>query len=183
GKSLGSGSRGGASSNGFTPSRNWRSPRILISPKYLPKGKLIARSHHRTDDPGREFFLAHPAQLALAPLARGDRDDLLEDLPADDLERRALEDHAAVDVHVVFHVAIHERVRRQLDGRHGLAPEYGAPARREADEIAATGDEARDGDGIVARRVHEDEAARGDRLAVVEDVHHRRGAALGHAAQ
>src|SRR2546428_11697674 len=64
-----------------------------------------------------------------------------------------------------------------------LASEHRAAARREADEIATTGHQSGDRHGVVAGRVHEDEAARGDGLAVVEDVHHRRRAALGHSAQ
>src|SRR2546425_2473366 len=55
-----------------------------------PPGRLTL--HHRTDDPGREFFLADAAELALGLLAGGDGDDLLEDLPADRGQRRALEE-------------------------------------------------------------------------------------------
>src|SRR2546425_9019520 len=57
--------------------------------------RLVARprSHHGADDPGRELLLADAGELALAPLAGGHREDLLEDLPPDDRERRAFEDH------------------------------------------------------------------------------------------
>src|SRR2546430_7172865 len=72
--------------------------------------------HHGADDPRRELFLAHAGALALAALAGGHRDDLLEDLAADGGQRRALDDHAAVDIHVLFHVAAHQRVGGQLDG-------------------------------------------------------------------
>src|SRR3972149_5363870 len=77
--------------------------------------------HYRPDDPGGELLRADAGELTLGALAGGDRDDLLEDLPPDVRERRALEDDAAVDVHVLPHVAVHERIGGELDGRHGLA--------------------------------------------------------------
>src|SRR6266446_732494 len=121
--------------------------------------RLVARprSHHGADDPGRELLLADAGELALAPLAGGHREDLLEDLPPDDRERRAFEDHAAVDVHVVFHVAVHEGVRRELDGRHRLAAEDRPAPGGEADDVAPSRDETGDRDRIVAGRVHEHE--------------------------
>src|SRR5262245_25663109 len=140
-------------------------------------------SHHRADDPGRELFLAHARQLALRALARRDRDHLFEVLTADRRDRRALEDDAAVDVHVLGHMPVHQRIGRELDRRHGLAAEHRAAPGREADDVAAAGDQPGDRHRIVARRVHEDEAARGDRLAVEEYVHHRRRAALRDAAE
>src|SRR5262245_43828655 len=153
---------------------------------FLPRSAAPrARSppQHRANDPGRDLFLADAGELALGPLARGHRDHLLEDLTAHGGERRALEDHAAVDVHVLFHVAVHQRVRRQLQRRHRLAAEDRAAPGGEADHVAPARDQAGDRYRIVAGRVHEDEAARGDGLAVEEHVHHRRGAALGHAAE
>src|SRR5688500_6487756 len=57
--------------------------------------------HHRADDPGRELFVADAAPLALGLLAGGHCHDLVEDLAADDGQRRALQDDAAVDVHVL----------------------------------------------------------------------------------
>src|SRR5206468_11388768 len=63
------------------------------------------------------------------------------------------------------------------------AHEYRAAPGREADDVAAARDQPGDRHGIVAGRVHEHEAARGDRLAVEEHVHHRRRPALGHAAE
>src|SRR5260370_24836223 len=106
--------------------------------------------HHRGDDPGRELLLAHPRQLALRALARGDRDHFLEDLPADRLERRALEDDAAVDVHVLFHVAVHERAGREVDGRHRLAAEDRPAPGGATDEVAAPRDGPRCFAAIVA---------------------------------
>src|SRR5262245_54728519 len=154
------------------PTRPPRSPPTTLATR--------ARSlHDRPDDPRRELFLAHTGELALAPLAGGDIHDLLEDLTPHRRKRRALENDAAVDVHVLFHVAVHQRVRRQLDGWDRLAAEHRAAPGGEADDVAAAGHEAGDRHGVVTRRVHEHEAARGDRLAVLEDVHHRRRAALG----
>src|SRR6266545_4654629 len=150
---------------------------------WSPRLRLRLPLHYRPDDPGGEFLFADAGELALRPLARGDRHDLLEDLPSHLRQRRALEDDAAVDIHVLLHVAVHERVGGELDRGHGLAAEHRAAAGGEADEVAAAGHETGDGDGIVPRRVHEDEAARGDRLAVEEHVGHRGGTALGHAAQ
>src|SRR5262249_10339002 len=89
----------------------------------------------------------------------------------------------AVDVHVLLHVAVHERVGGELDGRHGLAAEDGATSRGEADHVAAARHQAGDGYGVVPRSVHEDEAARGDGLAVEEHVPHGSGAPLGYATQ
>src|SRR6266508_3542524 len=150
---------------------------------WSPRLRLRLPLHYRPDDPGGEFLFADAGELALRSLARGDRHDLLEDLPSHLRQRRALEDDAAVDIHVLLHVAVHERVGGELDRGHGLAAEHRAAAGGEADEVAAAGHETGDGDGIVPRRVHEDEAARGDRLAVEEHVGHRGGTALGHAAQ
>ena len=50
-------------------------------------------SHDRADDPGRELFLADAGQLTLGAFAGRDGDDLLEDLAADDGQRRALQNH------------------------------------------------------------------------------------------
>src|SRR4029078_8448454 len=90
-------------------------------------------SHHGADDPWRELFLAHAGELPLAALARGHGDDLLEDLTADGRQRRALDDHAAVVVHVLFHVPVHQRVGPQLDRGPRLAAEHRAAAGGEAD--------------------------------------------------
>jgi len=62
---------------------------------------------------------------------------------------RALEDHAAVDVHVLFHVAyMSELVASLIEAR--LAAEDGAAARREANEVAAAGDQTGDRHRVVA---------------------------------
>src|SRR5262249_59595281 len=77
--------------------------------------------HDRADDPRRKLLLAHPGELALGALARRDRDDLFEDLPTDGPDRPTLEDDATVDVHVLRHVAVHQRVGGALDRGHRLA--------------------------------------------------------------
>src|SRR5262249_39108291 len=103
-----------------------------------------SRSHHRADDPGRELFLADARELALRALARRHRDHFLEDLTADRRDRRALEDDPAVDVHVLRHVAVHQRVGRELDRRDRLAPENPAAPGGGADDVAPPPDPARD---------------------------------------
>src|SRR6266511_3862898 len=67
---------------------------------WSPRLRLRLLLHYRPDDPGGEFLFADAGELALRLLARGDRHDLLEDLPSHLRQRRALEDDAAVDVHV-----------------------------------------------------------------------------------
>src|SRR5262249_46691728 len=85
--------------------------------------------HARPDDPGSEFLFAPAGELAPRALSRRHRHDLLEDLSPHLGQRRALEDDSAIDVHVLLHVAVHERVGGELDGGHGLAAEDGAAAR------------------------------------------------------
>src|SRR5262245_15044360 len=91
--------------------------------------------HHRADDPGRELLLADARELALRALARSHRDDLFEDLTTDRRDRRALEDDTAVDVHVVDHVAVHQRVGREVDRGHRVGAEHKAEVSGEADDV------------------------------------------------
>src|SRR3972149_8646596 len=163
-------------------SRRWRLASCLAfrasslrrrSPRYIAgRGAIIVSSHHGTDDPRRELLFPHSAQLALRALARRHRDHFLEDLPPHGLDRRPLEDHAAVDVHVLLHVPVHDGVRRKLNGGHGLAAEDGPAARREADDVGAARDETRDGDRIGPGGVHEDETPSRDRLPARGHGHH-----------
>ena len=76
----------------------------------------------------------------------------------------AVEDRAAVDVHVVFHALIHRRVGRQLDRRRRLAAEHAAAPGGEAHQVRAARHLAGRRHRVVARRVHEHEALRGHRL-------------------
>ena len=64
----------------------------------------------------------------------------------------AVEDGAAVDVHVVFHALVQRRVGRDLDRRRGLAAEHAAAAGGEADDVGAARDLAGRGDRVVAGR-------------------------------
>src|ERR1700693_4568845 len=83
------------------------SPRLRLPPAlfmWSPRLRLRLPLHYGPDDPGGELLFADAGELALGTLAGGDRDDLLENLPPDVRERRALEDDAAVDVHVLLHV-------------------------------------------------------------------------------
>src|SRR5262249_34421245 len=139
--------------------------------------------HDRPDDPGSEFLFAHAGELAPWASPRRPRHDLLEDLSPHLGQRRALEDDSAIDVHVLLHVAVHERVGGELDGGHGLAAEDGAAARGEADHVAAARHQTGDGHGVVPWGVHEDEAARADGLPVEEHIPHGSGASLGDATQ
>src|SRR6185503_7691898 len=91
--------------------------------------------HHRAELPGRELVVAEAERLALRLLARGRLEDQLEDARADLGDALlAVDDGAAVDVHVVGHVAVEGGVGRQLQRRRRLAAEDRAAARGEADD-------------------------------------------------
>src|SRR5262249_59623466 len=106
-----------------------------------------------------------------------------EDLLPLGLDRYAIEDVAAVDVHVVQHAAIDVVVGGKLDRRGGLAAVGRAAPGREAQQVAAAGHLAGRRHRIVAGRVHVDEALGRDRLGVAIDLVERGGAALGGGAQ
>src|SRR5687768_724424 len=81
-----------------------------------PPTELYHTSKRRAEWPRREFFVADAALLGLGLLARRDGDDLFEDALADLLERLgAVQNRAGVDVHVVGHVFVQRRVRRDFD--------------------------------------------------------------------
>src|ERR1700760_3783288 len=64
---------------------------------------IASSSHHRADLPGHEFVLPVAMPFALARLARGGGQHQAEDAFAHLLDRRlAVDDLAAVDVHVLF---------------------------------------------------------------------------------
>src|SRR5687767_6068759 len=66
--------------------------------------KILAMAlHHRADLPGHEFILSIAVLLALGLFTRGSGQHQLEDAPAHLLDRNlAVDDFAAVDVHVLF---------------------------------------------------------------------------------
>src|SRR5438874_8676560 len=99
------------------PRREAPTPR-LVAPR------LHSISQRRPDGPRRELLLADAVDLALGLLAARNRQNLLEDPPADFLHRRPAQNHAGVDVHVVDHVFVHRRVGRHLDRRGRLAAEH-----------------------------------------------------------
>src|SRR5450631_3367373 len=102
---------------------------------------LLAHSHRRAEYPWREFGAAEIKALALGRLARGGLEDQVENALAARLHRfLAVEDGAAIDVHVLFHAPIHRRIGRKFDGWRGLAAEHAAAPRGEADEVGAAGD-------------------------------------------
>src|SRR6185369_6844732 len=120
--------------------------------------------HRRADLPGNELVVAIAQELALGLLAGGDAQDGGEDLRAFLLDGDAVEDVAAVDVHVALHAAVDVVVGGELDRGRGLAAVGRAAARREAEHVAAAGHLAGGRDGVVAGGVHVDEALGGDRL-------------------
>ena len=75
----------------------------------------------RPDAPRGELLLAHAVLLAARLLAARHGEDLLEDTLAHRLDRRARQDHARIDVHVLAHVVVQRRVRRDLEQRRVLA--------------------------------------------------------------
>src|SRR4051794_8979274 len=77
-------------------------------------------SHHRADLPGDELVVAIAELLRLGALARGDGNHFLEDFAALFLDADAVEDVAAVDVHVLFLAAEGIVVGGELDRRRGL---------------------------------------------------------------
>src|SRR3954465_14044540 len=97
--------------------------------------------HGSPEHPWREFGTAEVKALALGRLSRGGLQHEIENALAALLHRLlAVEDGAAIDVHVLFHPLEHRRVGGELDRWRGLAAEHAASASGEADEIGAAGD-------------------------------------------
>src|SRR3990172_2320291 len=140
------------------------------------------RSKRRAEDPGVELLRAD-AGLVLGPLAGRDREDLFEDLLAELVEADAVEDFAGVDVHVRLLPGVELAVGRDLDRWGRLESEGGSSAGRERHEVAAARDLAGDGDGVIPRGVHVDEAALRHALAVADDLVERRRAGLRDGAE
>lgn len=117
-------------------------------------------------------MVAEPEQLALAAFARRDAQHLREDAFTHlRHRRRAVEDFAAVQVHVFGQPVVHRRVGRQFDRRDGLGTEHRAAPRREQNHVGAAGDLPGGRAGVESRRVHEDKAGYAHRLGVTVDRH------------
>src|ERR1700735_5182638 len=98
------------------------------------------QSHRRAQHPWRKLSPAEVKALALGRLAGGGFQHEVENALAALLHGfLAVEDGAAVDVHVVFHAPVHRRIGRELDRGRGLAAKYAAASGREADQIGAAG--------------------------------------------
>ena len=103
-------------------------------------------------EPGLEFFFAEAVDFAAGEFAGGDGEDLVEDSLAGLLYVLfAVDDGAAVDVHVVGHAVVEGGVGGDFERWRGLAAEDGAAAGGEADDVGSAGDLAGGGDGIEAR--------------------------------
>src|SRR6516225_10805127 len=137
-----------------------------------------AASHHGADLPRDKFVVAIAELFRLGAFARSHRDHLVKNLAALLLDGDAVEDVAAVDVHVLFLAAEGVVVGGELDRRRRLEAEGGPATGGEGDDVAARGDLAGDADRIIAGRIHENETARADRLGIVIDAAERRRAAL-----
>src|SRR5262249_51851335 len=130
-------------------------------------------SHRRAQYPGRELSAAEGKALALGRLAGSGFQHQVEDALAAFLHALlAVEDGAAIDVHVVFHPLVHRRVGGELDGRRRLAAEHAAAAGGEADEIGAACHLPGRSDRVVAGRVHEHKALLGARLRIMPHIAH-----------
>src|SRR3990167_1287100 len=128
-------------------------------------------SHRCADLPRLEFIVtdAQRFRLRLLPRRRGKNE--VEDAPAVLLDGLlAVDDGAAVDVHVVGHAPVERGIRRKLERRCGLAAEHAAAAGREAEHVGAARHLAGGRDWVVAGRIHIDEALGRDRLGILVDV-------------
>src|SRR5579883_3491290 len=97
--------------------------------------------HHGAELPGRELVVAVAERLALALAARGGGEDELEDALAAGLDRfLAVDDGAAIQIHVVGHALEERGIGGELERGGGLAAIGRAAAGGEADEIGAARD-------------------------------------------
>src|SRR5579863_1577616 len=125
--------------------------------------------HRRAQYPRREFGAAEVEAFALGRLPRSGLEHEIENALTALLHGLlAIQDGAAIDVHIVFHPLVHRRVGRKLDRGRGLAAEHAAAPGGEADEIGAARDLACGRHRVVARRIHEHETLLGDGLGVVD---------------
>src|SRR5579871_6037428 len=118
------------------PSRS-NSSAVFMTPGRIGRG---LRSHRCSDLPGREFGVAIAQELGLGPLARSDRKDLVEDFPALLRNRHAVDDVAAIDVHILDHPAVGVIVGGEFYRRRRFAAVSRAPTSGEAEHIGAARD-------------------------------------------
>src|SRR5262245_10770247 len=140
--------------------------------------------HHRAQLPRPELVLAVAMSFALGGLAGGSTQDELEDPLAHlgDI-RLAVDDLAAVDVHVLFLAHPKNRVGGEFERRRGRATISRAAAGGEADHVGTAGNLAGGRDRVVPRRIHVNETALGDPFGVFVDRVQVAGAALGNGAE
>src|SRR5579859_357579 len=137
-----------------------RSPRCGSASSSLGLIKILPafRSHYRIELPRLKLILAESHRLALGLLAGSGGEDQLE-YPISHLRHRdrAIEDRAAIDIHIVGHAAIKRGVGGQLQTRCGLGAIDRAAAGSEAEDVGAAGDLAGSRDRVVSGRVHENQ--------------------------
>src|SRR5690349_14970405 len=121
---------------------------MVVSRAWSLPGALsyVGGSHHRADLPGHEFVVAIAEGFRLRLLAGRNRNHLGENLSALLVDRDAIQNIAAVDVHVFFLALPGVVVGGKLDRRRRLEAERRTASRREGDHIAAGCDLAGDAD-------------------------------------
>src|SRR6185437_13749691 len=118
-----------ASLSTSVPSRSNRSA------VFIGRAPPSGYSHGRPNLPGVELRVAIAECLGLGLLARSDRENLVEDLLALVRDRDAVDDVAAIDVHVLDHPAVGLIVGGELDRGGRLAAIGRAAAGGEAEDV------------------------------------------------
>ncbi|MNG23554.1 hypothetical protein D3C84_1081740 [compost metagenome] len=83
----------------------------------------------------------------------------------------AVDDLAAVDVHVITHAVEHGRIARQFEGGCRDRAKARTTTCGERDHVGTAGDLAGRGDRVVARRIHKDQASGRHRVGVFVHIH------------
>src|SRR5438094_5556099 len=97
----------------------------------------------RSQDPGREFFVADAGQFTPGFFAAGHGYDFFEDAQADLSDGLgAVEDGAGIDVHVLLHPVVEGSVGGHLDARRRFAAINAAAAGGEDANVATAANEA-----------------------------------------
>src|SRR5258705_8297044 len=140
--------------------------------------------HCRADDPRGELVFAVSPLLAFGFLARRGLEYELEEFAAGLRDRfRAVDDGAAIEIHVLFLARIQRRVGGEFQRGRGLAAVGRTASGSEANQVGAARNLAGRRHRIETRRVHIDKTARGHRLRILIDLDKIGGAALGHRAE